>query len=155
VTSNLLSDEGYSFLLVAGHLGKADMEAMEYASRLAAWSEGEGHSFYCTTASAEQEIEEIRQALDPYFGFHSTDEITLKTIVRSNPGLLLIKEGTILGKWAYRDFPGIEEFEDILPAVLTASRKAMERRVLGIFIGLFGLISVGLHLFIPRGAGYK
>jgi len=151
ITSMLLSDEGYSFLLVAGHLGDADTYAMEYASRLAAWCGQAGHSFYCTTASGEQVIEDIRQPLDPTFGFHTTDEITLKTIVRANPGLLLLREGTILAKWHYRDFPELEDFEDILPSLMTANRITSEKRTLGFFIVLFLLISAALHLFIPQG----
>ncbi|KPL26049.1 MAG: hypothetical protein AMS23_03510 [Bacteroides sp. SM1_62] len=151
ITSTLLSDEGYSFLLVAVHLGDADADAMKDASRLAAWCELAGHSFYCTTASGGQEIEAIRQTLDPAFGFHTTDEITLKTIVRANPGLLLLKEGTILAKWHYRDFPDLEAFEDLLPSLMTANRMALENRALVSFILLFLLISAGLHLFLPKG----
>ena len=43
--------------------------------------------------------------------FYTTDDIVLKTIVRSNPGLLLLKDGVILKKWHYNDFPTYEEFE--------------------------------------------
>jgi hypothetical protein len=155
VTGQLLSDQGYSFLMVAVHLEDADTHAMNYASRLAAWCEQAGHSFYCTTASGEQEIQEIRQSLDPAFEFHTTDEITLKTIIRANPGLLLLKEGTILAKWHYRDFPGLEEFEDILPSLMTASRKTSEHLVLGFFIVLLLLIATALFLFIPKGNWVK
>ena len=38
---------------------------------------------------------------DVYFG----DELELKTMVRSNPGLLLIDNGVIQGKWSKIDFP--------------------------------------------------
>ncbi len=151
ITSALLSDQGYSFLLVATHIEDADINALKYASRLAVWSGQAGHSFYCTTASGEQEIEKVRQTLDLAFGFHTTDEITLKTIVRSNPGLLLIKEGTILAKWHYRDFPELEAFENILPSLMTANRQASENLILGFFILLFLLIVAGLNLFIPQG----
>ncbi len=151
ITTEILSDDGYSFLLVATHLEKSDTEALNYASRLAAWCGQAGHSFYCTTASGEQEIEEIRQTQDPAFGFHTTDEITLKTIVRANPGLLLLREGTILAKWHYRNFPELEDFEDILPSLMTENRIASEKRTLGFFIVLFLLISAALHLFMPQG----
>ena len=151
ITNDLLSDEGYSFLLVAVHLGTADKEAMSRASDLALWCESQGYAFYCTTASGEQEISKIRQTLDPSFGFHTTDEITLKTIIRANPGLLLLKGGTILAKWHYRDFPETHELEDILPSLLTAGRLALERRILGFFMASFLLIAAGLHLFLPAG----
>jgi len=155
ITSQLLSDQGYSFLLVAVHLEDAEPYAMNYASRLAAWCEQAGHSFYCTTASGEQEIGKIRSSLDPAFEFHTTDEITLKTIIRANPGLLLLREGTILAKWHYRDFPGLEEFEDILPSLMTADRKTSEHQVLGFSIVSFLLIAAALFLFIPKGNRVK
>jgi uncharacterized membrane protein YphA (DoxX/SURF4 family) len=148
LTDRLLTDEGYSFLLAASHLGEADTEALKYASDLALWCELEGHSFLFTTASGEQEIEEVRQALNPAFGFYTTDEITLKTMIRANPGMLLLKEGTILGKWHHRDFPDLEEFQDILPSLLTANRRAGERWFLGFCMASFLLIAAGLHLFL-------
>jgi uncharacterized membrane protein YphA (DoxX/SURF4 family) len=151
ITGDLLSDEGYSFLMVAVHLRKANKEAMRYASDLALWCEMEGYSFYCTTASGEQEIREIRQTVNPSFDFYTTDEITLKTIIRANPGLLLLKEGTILAKWHYRDFPDPDEWEDILPSLMTAGRLALERRILEFFMASFLLIAAGLRLFLPPG----
>ncbi len=150
IASNLLSDNGFTFLMVTTHLGKADSDALEYGSTLAAWCEIAGHSFFCTTASGEKAIEEIRQSINPGLGFHTTDEITLKTIVRSNPGLLLIKQGTILAKWHYHDFPDLDEFQDLLPSLMIANRKALENRTLGLFITLFLLISVSLYLLLPQ-----
>jgi uncharacterized membrane protein YphA (DoxX/SURF4 family) len=151
ITGDILADEGYGFLLVASHIERADTEALNYASRLAAWCGQAGHAFYCTTASGEREVQEIRQSLDPSFGFHTTDEITLKTIVRANPGLLLLREGTILAKWHYRDFPELEEFEEILPSLMTAKRITSEKRILGFFVALFLLLAAGVHLFMPKG----
>ena len=39
------------------------------------------------------------------------DEIMIKTIVRSNPGYVLLKNGVILGKWSFRDFPQLEHLD--------------------------------------------
>lgn len=44
--------------------------------------------------------------------FFGTDPITLKTIVRANPGLILLRDGIIIGKWHYRHFPDVKEITD-------------------------------------------
>ena len=53
-------------------------------------------------------MEQIVKNAGISYPFYFTDETTLKTIVRSNPGMLWLKEGTIVGKWHYNDFPDSE-----------------------------------------------
>ena len=57
---------------------------------------------------------ELEQKVDLAFDFYSCDPTTLKTVVRANPGMILIKEGTIMNKWHYNDFPCIKEIEKII-----------------------------------------
>jgi len=151
ITNDILADEGFSFLLVTTHIGKADPEALIYADKLASWSVAKGHSFYCMSSSVEDEIIQAREDTNIGFEIYTTDEITLKTIIRSNPGLLLIKNGTIMGKWHYNDFPAIEEMDKGLTSfVMTGLRKDIEKRSLGIFIALFLIISAFL-IYTPFG----
>ena len=42
------------------------------------------------------------------------DELTLKTIIRSNPGLLLLNKGTIQGKWSSRNLPTASKLDAII-----------------------------------------
>jgi hypothetical protein len=41
--------------------------------------------------------------------YYFVDATVLKTISRSNPGLWLLKDGTVKGKWHYNDTPTAEE----------------------------------------------
>lgn len=112
LVDEILSDEGYSMILVSYNLAKAEKEALIRARE---WSQLElfagDYSFYAVTASTSGDVESISGELDLGFGFLSGDETMLKTIVRSNPGYMLVKNGIILGKWGYRDLPALEELD--------------------------------------------
>jgi len=41
--------------------------------------------------------------------FLTADDILLKTIVRSNPGIVLWKDGSIVNKWHKSKFPGFDK----------------------------------------------
>jgi uncharacterized membrane protein YphA (DoxX/SURF4 family) len=105
LTESLLAYSGYSMLLIAYDLRNADERGLKMANELAASCTANNCSFYCLTSSSHDEIIKIKSAFNLFYDFYTTDEITLKTIIRSNPGLVLLKEGTILGKWNFRDFP--------------------------------------------------
>ena len=60
------------------------------------------------SATTESQMEQIVNDTGISYPFYFTDETTLKTILRSNPGMLWLKEGTIVGKWHYNDFPDSE-----------------------------------------------
>jgi triosephosphate isomerase len=101
----VLNSQGYNFLLIANNLTKANVPALKKANELALFCMQNHIGFYCLTSTGKREVESIRKHLQLDYNFYNTDETTLKTIVRSNPGLLLLKEGTIIGKWHYKDFP--------------------------------------------------
>ena len=43
------------------------------------------------------------------FDYYFTDGTTLKTMIRSNPGLMLLKKGKVEAMWYYNDFPTFDE----------------------------------------------
>ncbi len=61
------------------------------------------------TASDPKEIRALKATLSLPFDFYTCDQTTLKTMVRANPGLVLLKSGTVVGKWSWHDTPNIGE----------------------------------------------
>lgn len=112
LVDRILTDQGYSLIMICYDLSRADEAALFKAKD---WSKleilAEDFSFYAVTASPSAQIEAVSNALGLGYPFYAADEIMLKTIVRSNPGFLLIKNGVIAGKWGHRDFPTIADLD--------------------------------------------
>ena len=106
-----LYDEKYVFMLVAYDLNKTSIKSQDKINTLANWAQKNDMSFICLTASLSDNAMAFAEETGAPYEFFNTDEITLKTIIRSNPGLVVIKDGTIAGKWHYNDIPTPEEFQ--------------------------------------------
>lgn len=105
ITEQVLSDENYTFLLVAHQLSLADDSAIDLINELYDYSLMHGYAFYCLTASEEEDILRWQENTGAEYPFCIMDDITLKTMIRSNPGLMLLKEGTVIRKWSKNSFP--------------------------------------------------
>lgn len=116
VTDYFLEDDNYSFMLVTYNLEKSSIKNQEKINNLADWALSEGYNFICLTSSSENQQIEFKSTTGAPYEFLLADEITLKTIIRSNPGLILLKSGTIMGKWHHNNIPNVTELSDkILP----------------------------------------
>jgi len=104
-------DENYVFMLVAYDLSKTSTKSQEKINTLADWASENGMPFICLTSSLSEESQAFAEETGAPYEFFNCDEITLKTIIRSNPGLVVLKNGTIVGKWHYNDIPSPEEFQ--------------------------------------------
>lgn len=105
ITEKVLTDMNYTFLLVAHRIEKADDSNIDLINEIYDYSMEHGYGFYCLTSSPEEQIEQWLDKTGAEYPFCLVDDITLKTIIRSNPGLVLIKNGTILNKWGDADLP--------------------------------------------------
>ena len=105
LTNSVLSRKGYTFLLIAPHLETADDSNFGDIDRLYEYAQSYDIPFYCLTASTTKAIKRWIDLTGAEYPFCITDEAVLKTIIRSNPGLLLLKDGTIINKWSHNNLP--------------------------------------------------
>ena len=106
-----LYDKNYVFILVAHNLEKSSRKPQEKINTLASWATENGLSFICMTSSLTDQSDAFKEETGAPYEFFNCDEITLKTIIRSNPGLIVIKNGIVFEKWHYNDIPTPEEFK--------------------------------------------
>ena len=113
IADYFLSDENFVFILIAHDLNKSSLKSQKRINELANWALGNDLSFICLTSSSFDESRKFANANNTPYEFFNCDEVTLKTIVRPNPGLMVIKKGTIIGKWHYNDIPTPEKFQKL------------------------------------------
>ncbi|MEX0987278.1 MAG: BT_3928 family protein [Bacteroidales bacterium] len=106
LTDEILTDPGYTLMMISHDLASADHEILVQGNL---WSQLEKFAadfrFVPITASSSDLIEEVSMLEGLEFEFYAGDEIMLKTMIRSNPGFMMVKNGTIVAKWASGDFP--------------------------------------------------
>ena len=111
VTDAILSDSNYTFLLISPYLEQADDSNIDRINEIYDYSQMHGYAFYCLTASGDEAIRQWQDLEGADYPFGIVDGITLKTIVRSNPGLLLLKGGTVYNKWSCNNLPDEADLE--------------------------------------------
>ncbi|MBP3842611.1 MAG: DoxX family protein [Prevotella sp.] len=115
ITSQVLSDTSYVFLLVAPFLEHADDSRLDLINEVYEYAKQHGYAFYGLTSSSERAVSRWCDMTGADYEFCLTDGTTLKTIVRSNPGLVLLKHGTVVRKWSHNRLPELSEAEAQLP----------------------------------------
>lgn len=113
-TYEIIEDPGYVFLHISNNLSTTAVGAQKKLTALAAEAEKAGHKFYALTNGSYDEVETYRHEYEAAYPFLNTDQTELKIIVRSNPGLVLIKNGVVQNKWAWRDIPTWDEISSEL-----------------------------------------
>lgn len=108
VTDEIWHDERPLFLLIAPRLETADDGKIDEINSVYDYAFEHEWGFYCVTGSSQEVIEEWRDNTGAEYPFRMTDDVELKTIIRSNPGLVLLKDGVVMAKWHYNDIPNEE-----------------------------------------------
>ena len=108
LTDQILSDPNYTILLISPHLEQADDTNFGEINLIHEYAQEHGIAFYCLTASTEKPISRWIEMTGAEYPFCATDETTLKTMIRSNPGLMLLRNGVVVGKWSHNRLPKAE-----------------------------------------------
>ena len=105
ITDEVIDSKGYTMLLIAPYLEKSDNMQFNDINRIYDYARENKVPFYCLTASSDKEIERWKDMTGAEYPFCLTDATTLRTVIRSSPGLVVIHNGHIIGKWSHNALP--------------------------------------------------
>lgn len=105
ITEKILSDTAYSFILLAQDMSTIDSEKHQKFAKITKYASEKGSAIYYLTSSPSKDIIKFQHTLPPNITLCTMDNKTLKTIVRTNSGLLAIHKGIIAAKWSTHSLP--------------------------------------------------
>lgn len=111
ITQDILQDPLYHFLIISYNLEEGNWTSINKIRVLKQDAEKNAYSFSFITASTETDIHHFQKEHQFYADYYQGDDIDLKTIIRSNPGLVVLKNGLIIGKWPATHLP---DYQDII-----------------------------------------
>ena len=112
ITKDILNDPQPIFLVVTYNLSKTNKKAFEKINLFTEACFNNGYSIIGLTASSTETIDNFKHEVQTMLDFYNVDETTLKTMIRSNPGIMLLKQGTVVAKWHYNDTPDFNEVKE-------------------------------------------
>jgi uncharacterized membrane protein YphA (DoxX/SURF4 family) len=114
ITDLILEDAGYTLLVISHKVEKASTKNIKCVKSTIANAKKAGAKVIWLTSSYTDDIDNFKSEYEINDTFGATDDITLKTIVRSNPGLVLIKDATVIEKWHHNSLPTKEKLNQLI-----------------------------------------
>ncbi|MDC1221922.1 DoxX family protein [Salibacteraceae bacterium] len=110
-TDDILGEE-YMFLIVSYDLMKTDTDIQIHLNKLNEDAMNDGGPYvYGLAANTYSQIEPFRHEHQVMYDYLTADGTMLKTIIRANPGVVLLNKGTVLAKWHFNDLPSYDEIK--------------------------------------------
>lgn len=112
-TKELIDNPYYNLVIVAYNLKDANEEGMAKLNAIAlnATEQFNIRSVLLTSSSA-QNADEYSKRMKLFSEIFYADAVPLKSMVRANPGILLLKNGVVINKWHYNNVPGFDELAE-------------------------------------------
>jgi uncharacterized membrane protein YphA (DoxX/SURF4 family) len=148
VVNEIVGQAGAVFFMITPDLNQIPESSILPLAELAENARQKNIPFYCLTSSGIADMKAFDEANKTMFTYLQSDETTLKTIIRSNPGLMMLYDGTITSKWHYNNLPPTGMMNNPLSYSIDQQRNRQTNHL--IWLNLFGLILLPFVIFNSR-----
>lgn len=101
--------KGRTLFIVSEDFQKSNLTSLQQALQLGKDLQKQGFQIAILTSSGSDVRKAFQQNLNIPFCIVPQDQTTLKSMIRSNPGLLVLKDGVVKGKFSYKNIPTQEK----------------------------------------------
>ena len=142
VAEDILADTGFVCIVVAEFLEEASVGRVDKINDLYDYCLDKNVTFLAVTASGEDDIELWRKRTGAEYPVYWADNMLLRSMTRANPGVVLLNDGVIVGKWNVAAMPEAEQM------MSSQSYRKAKDEVFGMDGKLFWALLLVLPLFV-------
>ena len=111
IKNEIITSPEYTFIIFIRDVTEITPQKFETTKTLIQELKANEMNYVVLTASLQQETEAFNKEYNTDIYFYYSDATPLKTAIRNNPGVILIKEGYVMDKWSYRGIPSLEDIK--------------------------------------------
>ncbi len=144
---SILASEQPVFLMIMPKVEKASTETIEQFIAINHICIEKGYAFYGVTSSSNEAIMTFDTTNNAGFDYLVADETFLKTIIRDNPGLMILQKGTILAKYSHLTLPNAKDLKEPLAYTIKSLKEQSTERLLVIWTSGFLFLLLLIYRF--------
>jgi uncharacterized membrane protein YphA (DoxX/SURF4 family) len=114
IQDEVFAKGGYLIFVTSADIGKAKSTKSNLLNDIYKYSSGNNINFMMLAHGSMEELKNFTQKNNAEYPVYSSDATVLKSMVRSNPGVMLLKDNVILKKWNANDIPSVDELKKLL-----------------------------------------
>jgi hypothetical protein len=145
IHDDIFARGGYLIFIISPDVAGAKLKNSDAVNELYNYSAANGVNFMMLSNSSENLNQVYQQNTGAEYPIYSTDATVLKSMIRSNPGIMLLKDNTILKKWNISDAPSVDELKDLTsrnPDEIIAESRRCSRLTNFAFAGIVFILFV-------------
>lgn len=111
VTKNIVQYPGHVFVVFMKLVDEANTQNIDALRTLVADCKKAGIQIVAISASSDVETKKFNEQHKLNIDFYTVDGTVAKTAMRTNPGVMLLNGGNVIGKWSYADYPNLAKLK--------------------------------------------
>lgn len=141
-TDSILSDKQGVFLLCSNSWSDANLDKIDVYNELYRYTKQHGYQLYGVSSGSEEDAEQWRYHTGAIYPILFLDGTTIKSLTRSNPGLIILKSGTILDKVPSERMPTLKEIPTFVESRLRGEEYTEPKRTRWVLLLAWGVFII-------------
>lgn len=138
--NEILNDTTGVFLLFSLNWNQANQDNIDEINELYRYAQDKGYKFYGVSASTPEEESEWRYQTGADYPILFMDATTIKTVIRANPGLIVMKSGVVVDKISTEMLPSIDKIPDYIHTRIELGQGTIASPMRLLLLALWGAV---------------